>query len=83
MDSIFEDLDQSLDYHNNSIQPPFLEDNDEEESLVTLLDAKDEELEENQFEDIIDEDQFNERNKNEEKQYISDSVNKAKSIEPK
>lgn len=57
---------------------------DETNSLEFLMDTKDHcnEIDE-QFDDFMDEEQFNERGKDEDKLNISDSISKAKSIEPK
>jgi len=59
-------------------------DEDDVNSLVTLLDWKDFDQEiDDQFDDYMDEEQFDERNKDKDKLNISDSITKAKSIEPK
>ena len=62
-----------------------LEGNYEEDSLVTLLEIKNdvENEDETQFVDFITDEQLNEREKNENKNYISDNMTKSKSIEPK
>lgn len=82
-DTDSEHLDHSyeLDIKDNSTTHGHNIDEYEENSLVTLLDIRDNEIDE-QFDDFIDEEQFNERSKNEDKLNISDSISKAKSIEP-
>lgn len=77
-------IDDSFDceFKNNSISD--FENQYEEDSLVTLMQAQEDEFDnDKQFEDLIDEEEFNERRRNEDHHYISDSITKAKSIEPK
>lgn len=67
---------------NSSVDDAKLE--DETNSLEFLMDTKDHCNEiDDQFDDYMDEEQFNERGKDEDKLNISDSISKAKSIEPK
>ena len=79
-DSEHHDRSYELDIKDNSTTHGHNID-DDENSLVTLLDIRDNDIDD-QFDDFIDEEQFNERSKHEEKLNISDSINKSKSVEP-
>lgn len=80
-DLLSETSSDSCSENKHDLSTDHMNEADEVTSLITLLDLKDTDIDD-QFEDDIDEEQFNEHTK-EEDINISDSINKAKSIEPK